>query len=433
MCWWNKECNCHHEKQSQVTTIDKSRDVSHPFVNKPFETPAADISETFRKYYDHRFLSKQFHLSLTGAVVNQVLLSDTNLDFPARTLVVDNPSGSTIKVISGDRTLYIPATSFNLVIRLPQPITVFTAILYKVGSVDDCTLTFTEEPLPATIGGSGGSSGGGGGLTGLTGSGGTTISGSSPVLNVNSPAIDTTVGDIQNVGPAAAVGATGEVADAGHQHAGVGAAVAGTGISVSASTGSVTITVVPDTVVADIAPVAATAAAGATAKPADAGHQHVGVHTVVAGAGISVSGASGDVTISATGGGSLTSNSIDLTADVTITTANTYQTILQFTGLAAGTYAIEATVTALMSSAGSRTEIAIEAPSGTRVASGMIDEQITTQGNSLTIHKWNVTLAANATINLIATSSSNTTVIKAALTENGVGNNATVFSYIKTG
>ena len=98
------------------------------------------------------------------------------------------------------------------------------------------------------------------------------------------------------VAAASAAGASPLVSRGDHTHAGVASAIAGTGISVSAATGAVTIT---NTGVTSNVAGAGISVSGATGAVTIA---NTGVLSIVAGSGISVSGATGNVTVTATGG-----------------------------------------------------------------------------------------------------------------------------------
>lgn len=69
--------------------------------------------------------------------------------------------------------------------------------------------------------------------------------------------------------------------------------------------GVVKLPVIPalDATAGDIQPVAGAAAAGSVGKAADAGHQHVGVHSVTAGTNVTLGGTATDPVINASGGG----------------------------------------------------------------------------------------------------------------------------------
>lgn len=102
------------------------------------------------------------------------------------------------------------------------------------------------------------------------------------------------------IAAAGASGGAATVSRSDHTHEGVHSNVAGTGITVSAPTGDVTINVVYGGVPPAIA---AAGSAGVAASASRSDHTHEGVHSNVAGTGITVSGATGDVTINVVYGG----------------------------------------------------------------------------------------------------------------------------------
>ncbi|MGH3180397.1 MAG: hypothetical protein ACRDOE_00580 [Streptosporangiaceae bacterium] len=222
---------------------------------------------------------------------------------------------------------------------------------------------------------------------------------------------------------------------ADHVHLGVVSLAATGGATVTAPHGAVSVGAPAlDTSAADIQPVGSAAAAGGIGESADAGHQHVGVHSVTAGTGLSNSGTATDPVLNASAP-VLGHAETHLAADTNITAAATWTTAVSLS-LGAGRWhilahlAYTAQTTYVIAARLEDTTNAVtldSAPGG--------GELSLAAGASIALGTNYLVPTGGATIALQGISSSvgAQPVMRAALTTSGTGSNATGMAAVQIG
>ncbi len=131
-----------------------------------------------------------------------------------------------------------------------------------------------------------------------------------------------------------------------------------------------------------------------------------------------------------------TITAVALGGDVTVVTPGTYQTILTTGSLPPGTYLVNAVVQfALPASLGAHAEAKLRLlTAASDFASGELQNSAAAaESGQVDLPGIQVTLATADTIELMVTGSATTVTAKAALSNNGVGNNATQLSAVQLG